>query len=494
MKQRYDALVIGAGISGLTVANYLAQHGVDTALFEQCDHVGGYVSSFRRGRYTFDAGLTSFGSNGIVVPILQELGVGDQVELVPIKRRLITDHFQVRVDRSLGPLEAELARVFPDEIEGIHKYFRWLETTRQGLVQLCELPIMLGEWKGSLLGLMKFALKEYPFLQSLLSVRNETKQSIHRRYFLDPELRDILDHQGYPVMTATVLAGMWYSFVADYWYPLGGMQGLSNTLWEEYAKRGGDTFLQTTVERILVHGGEVAGVGLADGREVLAPAVFATVDLRRTFLDLLKGEYGGTVFLNKLCHAHPSESAFSLFIGLKGKGFGRSTYPLDASHNWFYITGDGQRKWEFAINIPTLEDPALTPDGESMIVTCFEEYDDWAADRNRGESYRAKKKERVETMLTLLRQVLPDLDDRLEVLDAASPLTYERYTGNYKGATAGWSWNPRYQPRFHWWREGHVPGLYCCGQWLQNPGGLPTAMLTARLAAKSFLNNLSDFR
>lgn len=493
MKRHYDAIIVGAGIGGLTVANYLIRHGVETVLLEQNDHVGGYVTSFQRGRYRFDAGLTSFGSNGIVLPILQELGMGDDITLVPATRRFITDHFSVRVDETLQPLAGELARVFPHEADGIRRYFQWVETMSKGFQQFFALPVLLGDWTGSLSGLLKLGLREYPFLRSLLMLRNRTKQEIHRRYFRDPELIGLLDHQGYPVMTAPVLAGMWYSFVSDYWYPIGGMGGLSSRLWNEYTRQGGETYLRTKVEQILVAAGRVRGVRLSDGCEVFADTVFTGMDLRSVYLELLRGEYGGAELLTELRHAHPSESAFSLFLGLKGKGFHRLPIPLDTSHNWFYLTGEDGRKREFALNIPTREDPALVPEGESVIMTCFEEYDDWAELQGRERAYRARKEERVKEMLTTLCQVWPFPDERLEVIEAASPLTFERYSGGYKGATAGWSWNPRYQPRLHWRRGGRVSGLYHTGQWLYNPGGVPAAMLTARSAARSFLKKLSDF-
>jgi phytoene dehydrogenase-like protein len=54
-RDRYDAVVIGAGIGGLVCANLLAREGLAVLLVEQHYMAGGYCSTFRRGGYTFDA-------------------------------------------------------------------------------------------------------------------------------------------------------------------------------------------------------------------------------------------------------------------------------------------------------------------------------------------------------------------------------------------------------------------------------------------------------
>ena len=72
-------IVIGAGMAGLTCAAYLAKAGLAVQVFEQHTRPGGYISSFQRKGFTFPAGPTSFGSNGIIFPILQELGLENSI-------------------------------------------------------------------------------------------------------------------------------------------------------------------------------------------------------------------------------------------------------------------------------------------------------------------------------------------------------------------------------------------------------------------------------
>jgi len=74
------------------------------------------------------------------------------------------------------------------------------------------------------------------------------------------------------------------------------------------------------------------------------------------------------------------------------------------------------------------------------------------------------------------------------VQDAASPLTYERYTSNWQGATTGWSWNPAHAPRFKLAKDLPIQNFYAVGHYTFNPGGVPTAMVTAWYIARAILD------
>lgn len=504
MEEYYDAIIVGGGIGGLVAGNYLAKAGLKVALFEQNCKPGGYMSSFQRGSYTFDCGLTSFGSNGIVFPILRELGVGAQLQFTPVKRALVTDQFAVRVDTSLAALKAALLDAYPAERSGLNKYFAWIESFSAGLKEITDRQLILEISKGlqikksSLFNLCAFPLHNPSFLMSACKNYNLTKEDWHRRFFDNAQLLDFLNGQGYPVMTANTLGGMWYSFAADYWYPIGGMQHLSNLLAENLHKSGGQVYLNSKVERILLNKDRVTGVLLAKSataplktqecdQVIKSSAVIACLDLRRTFFQLVGAEYLPPALIKALTVGEPSESMFAVYLGLKGKGFAASPLELKASHYFFQLRDGRGGKNEFALIIPTQEDPALARGGETVILHCFEEYSDWAPLAERTTAYYQKKEQRTKECLQLVRQVIPDLDQRLEVIEAATPLTYEGYTGNFKGATAGWSWNPRLRPHVNWIKELPMKGLYLASQWIYNPGGVPAAMLTGRKAAHDLL-------
>ena len=81
---KYDAIVVGGGIAGLTAAAYLAKAGKSVVLFEKQNKLGGLVQTFSRNQVYFDGGLRSIENSGIVFPMLKQLGIDIEFAKSPI--------------------------------------------------------------------------------------------------------------------------------------------------------------------------------------------------------------------------------------------------------------------------------------------------------------------------------------------------------------------------------------------------------------------------
>ena len=99
--KRYDAIVIGAGMGGLTAAALLAKKGLKVLLLEKEEQVGGYVVSFKRHGFTFDATGSFVGGcheGGEFYQILKEIGAHEEIEFIPIHHvRNIYPGFEVHL-------------------------------------------------------------------------------------------------------------------------------------------------------------------------------------------------------------------------------------------------------------------------------------------------------------------------------------------------------------------------------------------------------------
>ena len=105
----YDAVVIGAGVGGLTCANLLARAGLRVLLCEQHYVVGGYCSTFRRGGYVFDAASHFYPLLGnpatLTGRLLADLGVRTRwVKMDPVDQFHLPDGTTLRRARRLRPL------------------------------------------------------------------------------------------------------------------------------------------------------------------------------------------------------------------------------------------------------------------------------------------------------------------------------------------------------------------------------------------------------
>ncbi len=97
MSDKYDVIIIGAGIAGLVAGNYLIDKGKRVLIVERNHYPGGCACSFTRQGYRFDAAvhwISQAGEGGIVRQILTEFGLADKVKF----------------DRLPGPPEVWLGR------------------------------------------------------------------------------------------------------------------------------------------------------------------------------------------------------------------------------------------------------------------------------------------------------------------------------------------------------------------------------------------------
>ena len=80
-------------------------------------------------------------------------------------------------------------------------------------------------------------------------------------------------------------------------------------------------------------------------------------------------------------------------------------------------------------------------------------------------------------MIDHLESRYPGITGDIEVIDVATPLTTERYTGNWQGSIKGWL--PLTTNGDNLMQQGMsktLPGLedfYMIGQWVEPGGGLP---------------------
>ncbi len=117
----YDAVVIGSGIGGLVTAAYLAKNGVRVLVCEQHTQPGGYFNSFKRKGYTFDGGIQACEDCGMLLPMLEQLGLRERINLHRSTFAYATPDFflPLHSPADISKFYSELGKVCPDEAEGV---------------------------------------------------------------------------------------------------------------------------------------------------------------------------------------------------------------------------------------------------------------------------------------------------------------------------------------------------------------------------------------
>jgi oxygen-dependent protoporphyrinogen oxidase len=89
MTSSVPAIVVGAGISGLTCANALRKAGVNTQVLEASPRAGGIIASERRDGFLLELGPQSFSRNAALQSLCVELGIADLLIEAPSGGRYV---------------------------------------------------------------------------------------------------------------------------------------------------------------------------------------------------------------------------------------------------------------------------------------------------------------------------------------------------------------------------------------------------------------------
>ena len=123
-----------------------------------------------------------------------------------------------------------------------------------------------------------------------------------------------------------------------------------------------------------------------------------------------------------------------------------------------------------------------------MVVMLPSSYEYWKELAKDQATYKDKKDQVARIIVELLEQRFPGISGQVEMVDVATPVTFERYTGNWKGNFEGWLITPENESTLMRPMSQTLPGLqnfYMCGQWVQPGGGLPSGVMSGERLVKS---------
>jgi phytoene dehydrogenase-like protein len=315
-----------------------------------------------------------------------------------------------------------------------------------------------------------------------------TSESFSQR-FKDPLLREVFKEMWVPEFSMLfMLFTFAYLHNRNAGYPLGGSRPMSEALETRYKELGGLIDYNSRVIKILTAGDKTVGIRLEDGTEHLADRVISAADGHATLYSMLEGKYGNT----KIREPYEKWPLFPslIFVSL---GVNRTfdDLPRSVSGLTFYLKQPveigGVVRDKLSVHIFN-HDPTLAPSGKTAITLMLDsDYLYWknlAEDRT---TYLQKKEEIGRTIREMLEQRFPGISKLVEVTDVATPLTFERYTGNWKGSFEGWLITPENSYVLMKPMPQTLPDLrnfYMCGQWVEPGGGLPTAIMSGRRLIK----------
>lgn len=477
-------IIIGAGIAGLAAGIYAQQSGIEATIFEAHSIAGGNATSWRRKGYLFEGGLHWLvGSSKKTA--LHELWceVGALQENNPVHNRdpffsYISKKGTISLYRDSKKMEESLLSISPQDEKAIRQLGKDIRSFLKMSMPIMDLKGVKVKTK------RKMALSTlFSFVSSMNTMKQLSNISVaeYIARFKGTEVRELLALVvGSKEFTANSLLFTLGGFAAgDGGYPKGGSLRMAQNMEDKFKEWGGNLQFQKRVEQIHISNGKADGV-LVDGELHQADAVIVTQDTLSAVDLLFKKPLNESWILELKKNITPINCTFlSLGIAADLKHIPANVmYPIKKSFSY-----GGKTHHTIAFN-NYANFKNYAPKGCSALTMILMEdtYDEWKAAKLDG-TYNQKKQELAEIIIDRLTSVIPEIENKVEVWDIATPLTYERYCGTYRG-----SWMSIMKPgdsiQQYPCRSESVRGLYFAGQRICLPGGMPVALTTGRTAVQ----------
>jgi phytoene dehydrogenase-like protein len=485
----YDAIVVGAGMGGLSTAAFLSMAGMNVALFEKHDKPGGYVTSFRLHGVRFDAGIES----------LPELAPDDTlgsflsmwgVDVPSLERRedvrIFTDVGDYRF-RDASLVE-DFRAAFPGRRGEVDRFFA---INRRMVDRMTADGPPKPPYEMSFREKLAFGVRSMARNPDMVRFGLKNGYDVIGRMFGGGELGAAILGKVYHDIVYMGYAYRWEQVRRQRLrYPKGGMQVVSDAVAGVTLSRGGRLFLKTGVRRILVEAGRAVGVEDETGTAHHADIVVCNAPLPRALDSLLAGVGALDPLRKAVARRAIFPSAALVFLGMD------ASYDPGAEYVALSSSFETCTRGSWTVEtVPLILVRSSDYDGGPVrpafiMASLGHEYADrWASGPNgeRGREYARVKDKAARTFIDRFDRRLPKgFREAIRFSVAATPLTLERYTGNAEGSFMGFHCRAGEYGRF-FPQTTSIRGLYFAGQWVFPGFGVAGVAASGYYCAKNIL-------
>jgi phytoene dehydrogenase-like protein len=502
----WDAIVIGAGLAGLSCAGHLGKAGKRVVVIEQHSRPGGLWASFSRQGLIFDLSTHWVTEPQTLNQMLEKLG-SQPVEFVQLDNlgRYVgpsgaAPSWDILLGQDVEAFKQSVRASFPtvDE-DALAKLVR----TALKISRLVDsLPVYSPEL-ASPWSRLRARLRVIPHLLQLRGLSRMPAEKYFAGLFpgddlagLRAALYTLAPIPDMPALGQLAILGI--GLRGKVYSPCGGSQVLADAFAEAALRNGVEIRYSQEVVSILTDGRKTQGVSLADGSELHASAVVSAADAKQTLYRLL-GRHRVPESYQKLLEAQPVSEPYALLS--IATTLEPATLGFDGTDVFVCPSVDVPQALEskepedcfFLLAFPQYTEPGTDPALRAIQVVVpaayawREHWETWPTPE-RGEAYRALKKEWSDKMVQRVQDYIPRLVSHVVSVDVATPITFHRYTLNTEGAPVGW----HYKSRRRWkQRVPFLRGLYQAGHWV-GPSGAVAVTRSGAWAAELVLREVAE--
>lgn len=518
----FDVIVVGGGIAGLTATAYAAKSGRRVLLLEKNEKCGGLVNSFERDGFMFDGGVRSLENAGMIIPMLRDLGIEMEFMRSPVSIGMEDKVIHINSRDNLNDYRLLLQSLYPNSIEDVDEVIRIINKIMDEMEVLygVDNPLFLNlkRDRSKILSYGPWFIKFLKTIQAMKKM-NEPVEPFLRRHLSDSALIDIIS-QHFFKGTPAFFAMSYFYLYTDYMYPKGGIGKLAEAVEKKAVEFGSEISRNTRAAKVIPAKKMIID---DNGNSYTYSKMIWAADLKTLYASTETEGLSKRVIRNfkaekeKVLRGKGSDSVFTLFLGVdespetfaeiaKGhlfytpsrEGIGE-IYRSDLDsilNNWENVSKRDLLNWidsfcslnTYEILIPALRDPDTAPAGKTgLIISLLFEHE---LVRKVSESgwYGEFKDEMANKMIkTLSNTVYPNLEKNVIFSIVSTPLTIEQIIGSSQGSIVGWSFTEPIPVTSDMLSvknsvKTSLPDILKAGQWSYSPAGIPTSIMTGRLA------------
>jgi len=441
-----DAIIIGSGIGGLVTASQLAAKGAKVLVLEKYIIPGGSGGSFKRKGYTFDVGASmifGFGKKGFTNLLTRALkDVNENCETIPDPVQLeyhLPNNFNLSVNKNYQKFIKELTNRFPEERDGIKKFYGACEKVFNCLDSMPLLSIEDPSY------LMKVFFKAPLSCLGLARWLPVNAGDVAKKFIKNSELLKFIDIECFcwsvmpAIKTPMINAGMVFTdrHVGGINYPKGGVGIIAEKLVSGIKNLGGQIRYKANVTEILIKKNKAIGVKLNNGEKIYAKTIISnstrwdTFGINQDSKGLVKEKFVPKTEQKWTESYKASPSFVSIHMGVDKN-------VIDKDFNCHHIIVSNwddleKEKGVIFLSIPTLLDPDLAPEGKHIIhaftPSSFYEWDNLSR-----KDYVKKKNEYFEFIVDRIAQIIPHINESIDHKEIGTPITHKKFLGRFEGS------------------------------------------------------------
>tara|TARA_B100000683_G_scaffold262829_1_gene290463 strand:+ start:133 stop:1557 length:1425 start_codon:yes stop_codon:yes gene_type:complete len=409
--KKYDVIIVGSGLAGMTAANKLGRNGRKVLLLESHNKLGGFATWFKRrdGDHVFDVSLHGF-PVGMIKTCKRYWSKEIASAIVQLKKvRFINPMYDLETEFTKDDFKRKLKDFFKIDEESIEGFFSELES-----MNFYDPPKLNN---GELFE------KFFPGRKDVVRFLLEPITYANGSNLEDPAIT-------YGIVFSNFMSKGVFTFK-------GGTDVLIGKMKDELLSNGVDIKMHAKVSDIVVEDGKVKGVKLGDDF-IASKAVLSNSNIMSTIFKLVGEDHFSENYIKASRKVRLNTSSCQVYMGIRE---GESIpdvgdllfYSEDSEYKSDWILSPKVGSQTFSIYYPECR-PHLN-NRYAVVSSSNARYEDWKGLSD--EEYKKQKKYIEEKALTAIEKLIPGISQKIDFVDSATPLTVEKYTLHDKGSSFG---------------------------------------------------------